>query len=209
MPCGQGLSKACPHHGPAAGWAPHHPQPFMEDGLPSHSPAQRWPWVTLEGHAEAGASLPGASREPSQERLGVGGPGTKQEVQARSRRSSPFQRPRVRGQPRARGPLYRPPGQGLMLRQPLLWDGQELVSVAGRPLQLWPGLTPLNLRCSVDTTPWALVTPERITGRVLLPRVYFSFLLCCHFLVDRGTRHRSLCLRKKGRRKPRGRRKEE
>ena len=29
--------------------------------------------------------------------------------------------------------------------------------------------------------PGPLVTPEWITGRVLLPRVYFHFLLCCHF----------------------------
>ena len=29
--------------------------------------------------------------------------------------------------------------------------------------------------------PGPLVTPERITGRVLLPRVYLRFLLCCRF----------------------------
>lgn len=130
MPCGQGLSKACPHRGPAAGWAPHHPQPFMEDGLPSHSPAQRWPWVTLEGHAGAGASLPGASREPSQERLGW-------EVPARSRRSRHEARGPVpssgRGSgvsPEPEGPCTGPQAKGSCCG--------SLCSGTGRSWCLWP-----------------------------------------------------------------------
>lgn len=67
------------------------------------------PGVTLEGRAGAGASLPGAAEEHLRRDSGW-------EVPARSKRTSPFQRPRARGQPP--GPVCQPPGRGSVCQPP-------------------------------------------------------------------------------------------
>ena len=62
------------------------------------------PGVTLEGRAGAGASLPGAAEEHLRRDSGW-------EVPARSRRTSPFQRPRARGQSPGQGSGLSPQDQ--------------------------------------------------------------------------------------------------
>lgn len=62
------------------------------------------PEVTLEGRAGARASLPGAAEEHLRRDSGW-------EVPARSKRTSPFQRPRARGQPPGQGSGLSPQDQ--------------------------------------------------------------------------------------------------
>ena len=142
-----------------------------EGGLSSPQPRKALAQRPLTGGTvKRWAVTLGAEEGPSQERLGVGGLSTQQETQPLP--AAPGQR--------------QPPSQGLLPSVSAVAAsalGPARAGVApGEPLQPRPGLTLFNLKCSVYTTPWATRDPgAHHREGVLQRRVYFHFLLCCHF----------------------------
>lgn len=79
-----------------------------------------------------------------------------------------------------------------------------------RPLQLWPGFTPLNLRCSIYTTPRAACDPRAGQGGSFSTDFISISCFAAIFELTRAPGiGGSLYLRKKRRRKTRGGRKKE